>query len=247
VSLDYTRIDKRQEIVNFHNGDMTYFLAHEDQFPGRVTRAPLTDADRAEGYAVGVVTAIDTTSFNIGRTFVEAVDAQGDYLIPTQRLGDFRLRAAATWQPHLRRKADPESPVVDYVGYADGPLAWRANGGLDWSKGATTVGFNVSYYARYRVYDRLDTAATAAALTLWQGSPWVRAQAYVDLFATRQLSFGKVSGARELQVRFGVQNVLDSSPPVIARPVVFGFTSFNYSSYGDPRRRRFELSLVGHF
>jgi outer membrane receptor protein involved in Fe transport len=247
VSLDYTRIDKRQEIVNFHSGDMTYFLAHEDQLPGRVTRAPLTDADRAKGYAAGVVTAIDTTSFNIGRTFIEAIDAQGDYLIPTQRLGDFRLRAAATWQPHLRRKADPESPVVDYVGYADGPLAWRANGGLDWSRGATTVGFNVSYHARYRVYDRLETAANAAVLTLWQGSPWVRAQAYVDLFATHQLTFGKVSGARELEVRFGVQNVLDSSPPVITRPVVFGFTSFNYSSYGDPRRRRFELSLVGHF
>jgi iron complex outermembrane receptor protein len=247
LSVDYTRIDKRQEIVNFHSGDMTYFLVHEDQYPDRVTRAPLTDGDRAKGYAAGVVTAIDTTSFNIGRTSIEAIDAQGDYLIPTERLGDFRLRAATTWQPHLRRKANPENPVVDYTGYANGPLAWRANGGLDWSKGATTLGFNLSYWGRYRVYDRLETAASAAALTRWQGSPWVRAQAYVDVFATHTLTFDKASGPRDLQIRAGVQNVLDSSPPVIARPVRFGFTSFNYSPYGDPRRRRFELSLVGHF
>ncbi|MFZ0266160.1 TonB-dependent receptor plug domain-containing protein [Caulobacter sp.] len=247
LSVDYTRIDKHQEIVNFHSGDMTYFLVHENQYPDRVTRAPLTDGDRAKGYASGVVTAVDTTSFNIGRTSIEAIDAQGDYLIPTEHMGDFRLRVAATWQPHLRRKADPESPVVNYVGYADGPLAWRANGGLDWSNGATTLGFNVSYYGRYRVHDRLETAANAAVLTQWQGSPWVRAQAYVDLFATHKLTFGKTSDPQDLEVRFGVQNVLDSSPPLIARPVRFGFTSFNYSPHGDPRRRRFELSLVGHF
>jgi iron complex outermembrane receptor protein len=41
--------------------------------------------------------------------------------------------------------------------------------------------------------------------------------------------------------------VLDHSPPLVARTVGFGLTSFNYSTYGDPRRRRFELSLVGHF
>jgi iron complex outermembrane receptor protein len=247
VSVDYTRIDKRQEIVNFHSGDMTYFLAHENEFPGRVTRAPLTDADRAKGYMAGVVTAIDTTSFNIGQTFIEAIDAQGDYLIPTRHLGDFRLRAATTWQPRLRRKADPGSAVVDYVGYADGPLTWRANGGLDWSKGATTVGFNVSYYGRYRVYERLETPANAAILSLLQGSSWIRPQAYVDLFATHKLTLGGASGARDLLVRFGVQNVLDGSPPIVTRPIRFGFTSFNYSPYGDPRRRRFELSLIGHF
>jgi iron complex outermembrane receptor protein len=248
VSVDYTRIDKRQEIVDFHGGDMAYFLQHEDLFPGRVTRATLTEADRAKGYSAGVVTAVDTTSFNIGRTLVEAVDIQSDYLFPTTRLGDFRLRAATTWQPRLRRQTDPQSAAVDYVGYADGPLAWRANGGADWSKGGTTLGFNVSVYGGYRVYDRLDGPDQIKILTLWQGGTRVPAQAYVNLFATRQITFAKASGApRELEVRFGVQNVLDHSPPVLAQRVEFGLTNFNYSTYGDPRRRRFDISLVGHF
>jgi iron complex outermembrane receptor protein len=246
VSIDYTRIDKRNEIVSFHPGDMTYFLRNEAQYPDRVKRAALTDADRAKGYSAGAVTAVDTTSFNIGRTFVEAVDVQGDYLFPTTRLGDFRVRAAATWQPHLRRRTNPESAVVDYVGYADGPLAWRANGGADWSKGSTTVGFNLSVHDAYRVFDRLETAADIALLTLWQGAQRIPAQAYLDLFATHRITFSE-GGPRDVQIRFGVQNVLDHSPPLVARTVGFGLTSFNYSTYGDPRRRRFELSISGHF
>jgi outer membrane receptor protein involved in Fe transport len=248
LSIDYTRIDKRQEIVSFHNGDMSYFVRNETQFPGRVTRAALSDADRAKGYAAGAVIAIDTTSFNIGRTLVEAIDVQGDYLIPTARLGDFRLHAAATWQPRLRRRANPETQVVDYVGYADGPLAWRANGGADWSRGGTALGFNVSVYDSYRVFDRLAGADEIATLTLWQGASRIPIQAYVDLFATRKITFeAAVGGLSDMQIRFGVQNVFDHAPPVIARTVGFGLTSFNYSTYGDPRRRRFELGVVGHF
>lgn len=245
VSVDYTRIRKRREIFNFHNGDMSYFLQNEDQFPDRVIRAALTDADRAKGYTAGVITAIDTTSFNIGRTFVEAVDLQGDYLIPTDRWGDFRLRAAATWQPHLRRRTDPRSPALDYVDYADGPLSWRANGGLDWSKGQTTLGFNVYFYGGYRVFGRSDIAERIAQLTLWQGGDRVPSQAYVDLFASRRITFDE--GLKDGEIRLGVQNLLDHRPPVIADRVGFGLDAFNYSTYGDPRRRRFELGLVARF
>lgn len=245
LSMDYTRIKKRQEIFNFHNGDMSYFIQNEGQFPDRVIRAPLTDADRAQGYAAGVITAIDATSFNIGRTFVEAVDLQGDYLIPTERLGDFRVRAAATWQPHLRRRTDPRSPALDYVDYADGPLSWRANGGLDWSKGETTLGFNVYFYGGYRVFGRSDIPERIAQLTFWQGADRVPSQAYVDLFASRRITFDQ--GLKDAEIRLGVQNLLDHRPPVIADKVGFGLDAFNYSTYGDPRRRRLELGLIARF
>jgi iron complex outermembrane recepter protein len=177
---------------------------------------------------------------------VEAVDVQGDYLIQTERLGDFRLRAATTWQPHLRRRTDPTSATLDYVGYADGPLAWRANGGADWSKGKTTLGVNISYYGDYRVYSRSAGATEIEKLTLWQGSSRVPAQTYVDLFAHQRLSL-RAPGLQDVEVRLSVQNVLDHSPPVIAQPVGFGLPNYNYSTYGDPRQRRFELSLVGRF
>ena len=70
---------------------------------------------------------------------MEAVNVQVDYRFPITRLGDFRLHLAKTWQPRPRR-TDPQSQAINSVGYADGPLAWRANRGLrelevraDWS------------------------------------------------------------------------------------------------------------------
>ncbi len=243
VSIDYTRIDKRREIATFHTGDVSYFLAHEAQYPDRVTRAPLTADDRAKGYAAGVVTAVDTTSMNIGKTVVEAVDLQGDYLIPMTSLGDFRLHAAATWQPRLTRQSNPDSEVIDYVGYADGPLAWRANGGADWTRGATTAGFNIVFYDSYRVFNRLDAPDAVAAEVLQQGAARIPAQVYLDLFASRRVTLrGGTGGLREIQVRFGIQNLLDHAPPLVVRS-----SQPTYSTYGDPRGRRFELSLVGHF
>ncbi len=247
VSIDYTRIDKRREIVSASAHDVDYFLDNEALFPGRVTRAPLSDADRAKGFTAGVVTAVDTTALNIGRTLVEAIDLQGDYLIPTTRLGDFKLRAAATWQPHLRRRADPRSEAVEAAGYADGPLVWRANGGLDWAKGATTLGVNIAFYDGYRVFDSTDSADTVARKVLQQGASRVPPQAYVDLYATRRVALETtVGGLREVQLRFGVQNVLDHDPPLIAQSSPSD-RSLPYSPYGDPRGRRFEFGLVGHF
>ena len=110
------------------------------------------------------------------------------------------------------------------------------------------MGVNVAFYDGYRIYDRLEDPGAIPLMVLQQGASRVHAQAYVDLFAARRIVLdGAVGGLRELQVRFGVQNILDHSPPVIAQPGGLGSTTFNYSTYGDPRRRRFEINLIGHF
>lgn len=244
ASIDYTRIRKRGEVVNNHNADYLYLLRHEDDFPGRITRAPLTDADRAKGYAGGVVTAIDASNFNIGVTRMEAVDVQADYAVPTERLGDLRFHAAATWQPKLKRHNSIVGGGLEtnLVGYADGPLEWRANGGVDWSRGPLMLGFNAGYYDSYRVVSSTDTAASAAAKIKQQGASKIPAQVYVDIYGVRRWSLPEGRGLRSVEARFGVQNLLDHAPPVIATAL-----TPNFSPYGDPRLRRLELSLVGRF
>jgi hypothetical protein len=245
LSIDYTRIDKSREIVRFHSGDYVYFLQHEDEFPGRVIRAPLSNQDRAKGYAAGIVTAIDTTDFNIGRTWIQAVDFQADYRVPTDRWGDFQVRGAATWQPRLTRQVDPQSPEVSSIGYANGPLAWRANSGLDWSCGPLTLGFNANFYQGYRVASASDTAAEAARKILAQGSDRVAAQVYFDVYGARTIHLHEAGGRlRSLDLQFGIQNLLDHRPPAIVAPAA---GSRGYSPYGDPRLRRIELSLKGRF
>ena len=242
ISVDYTRILKQHEIVSDHAQDYVYILQHEDQFPGRVTRAPLTDADRAKGYTGGIVTAVDTTSFNIGRTQVEAVDIQADYRLPTRDLGDFGFHAAATWQLNLRRRANAESPWVNLVGLSDGPLEWRANGGIDWSRGPLGLGLNAVFYDSYRPWASDDTASSAASKAQQQGAAKIPAQVYFDLYGARRLTRPEGWGFRSMDIRFSIQNLLDHRPPIIASRI-----APNFSPYGDPRLRRFELSLVGRF
>lgn len=243
LSVDYTRIDKRREIVSIHSSDEAYFLAHESEFPGRVIRAPLSDADRAKGYTVGPVTIIDTTLFNVGKTIVEAVDVQLDYSIPTETIGDFRVHAAGSWQPRLSRRINPLSATINSVGFADGPLKWRANAGVDWRRGSLDLGIIATYYGRYMAARSDDSAAVAAQTALLQSSSNIPAQVYFDVFAARHVVLpGSPAGLRSLDIRAGMQNLFDHRPPIIVDPA-----TANYSLYGDPRLRRFDLCVVGHF
>ncbi len=243
LSIDYTRVDKRNEIVSFHDDDPRYFLANEAEFPDRVIRAPLTDTDRARGYTAGIVTAIDTSSFNIGKTQVNAIDVQLDYRIPAERLGDIDIHAAASWQPRLTRQVARDRAPVNSAGYADGPLIWRANGGIDWQRGPHDLGFVATYFDSYRVAKSSDSAPTAAQAAALQGARRIPAQIYFDLYASRHISLPNApAGVTSVDLRFSVQNVLDRQPPIIVDP-----STANYSLYGDPRLRRFELSVIGRF
>ncbi|MES3100580.1 TonB-dependent receptor plug domain-containing protein [Sphingomonas faeni] len=240
ISVDYTRIRKTGEIVRVHSQDYAYFFQNEQRLTGRVVRAPLTEADRARGYTGGVVTGIDTTAFNLGETKVDAIDLQVDYHVPVRGLGGLKFQGAATWNPSLRRYGGPETTTTNYAGYSDGPLNWRANGGVEWSYGAQTLGFMATFYGDYRIAAAQDDAATADGLALIQGGPKIPSQLYFDLFASRTIRLPE--GRRSLELRVGMQNVFNHSPPIIVAEY-----GNNYSAYGDPRLRRFELNVAMRF
>lgn len=241
ASLDYTRIDKTREIVGAHSGDLQYFIDDEDLYPGRVSRAALTSADQARGYAGGVITGIDTTALNTGRTVVEAVDLQVDYRLITGA-GDIALRSGATWQPRLSRRKGLDDRRYNLVGHGDGPLEWRSTSAIDWNKGAWTLGLSAHYYGAYRIASAETSAALQDQIVRQQGAEKIPAQVYFDLAAGYRLTRSAGAGPRVVDIRLGVLNVLDHRPPTVAAT---GFIP--YSPYGDPRRRRLELSLVGRF
>jgi len=73
----------------------------------------------------------------------------------------------------------------------------------------------------------------------------VSSQTYVDLYATWRLPFLNVGPVREATLEFGVVNVFDTAP---ARETAQPYTGGpGYSLYGDPRQRRFEVTLSSHF
>lgn len=236
ISLDYTRTEKRGEISEL--GGAPYFLTNEAAFPGRISRAPLTAPDVAAGYSVGVITQIDATFANVSRTSVEAVDVHADQVFRMGRNRRLRLFGAATWTPRLTRQLSSDRPELDYVGTVDGPLRWRGSAGLAWDQDDISVQLDAQYYDTYSTtsprYAYLRATAAPA-------SPRIPAQVYLDAAMTWRLQAGgRDMAARDVELRFGIQNFLDHDPPTEA-------SYFGFSPYGDPRGRRFEVSATARF
>lgn len=241
-SVDYTRIAKTGEPVLIHDGQAVYFLENEDLYPGRITRAPLSEADRAKGYTVGAITGINVTSPSVGKTTSEAVDFQLDYQIATQKAGDLRFSSSATWQPTLRRRLEPDTEAVNAVADGVGPLTWRGSASLEWSKGPWMLGVSAEYYDHYRVTTAGQSQDVVDQVVRFQGSAWIPRQVYFDLAGAYRFELPPTALARSLEVRCGIRNVLDHDAPVVADQ-----ESMGYSPYADPRGRRFELTLLSRF
>ena len=117
--------------------------------------------------------------------------------------------------------------------------------GVDWSLGSLTVGANAQYFGSYLIYAQADVADFLAPyIAALQGSNAVPAQTYVDLDIRKRLHLRERGFASDVNVDFGVENVLDAEPP---RETTFFSGGPGYSRYGDPRQRRFQLSLSALF
>ena len=237
ISVDYTRTEKRGEITEVDIGSLTYILNNEARYPSRIVRAPLTPADTAAGFTAGEITKIDATYLNVGRTTVDAVDLHVDQSFP---LGEDRVRlfSGLTWTPRLTRQIAADRPIVKYVGATEGPLRWKGAGGAAWEHGPLTVQLEAQYYDAYVNAGAASVTAKAPGDLVTYRIP---AQVYLDAAVTWRLQrSSRQSQDRDIELRFGVQNLLDHDPPVTS-------TEYGYSFYGDPRGRRFELSATARF
>lgn len=244
VSVDYTRIVKTNEVGAL---SMQALLDNEALFPERIERAPLTAQDQALGYTGGVITQANLRSLNLAGKWIEAWDVQADYTWKTMGKGEIQAFAVATWQPHLETQLYATAPILETVGYYS-VIKLRGNAGLTWTRGAWTLGWNAQYYASYYNYTASSSAATIASAVLNQGSATIPSQVYHDISASYRWN-GNFTGWKRLlaqsQVTLGVQNVLNTSPPIIASISPFGPTA--YSNFGDPRLRRYTISLRKKF
>ena len=236
VSLDYTRIVKNDEIGNAPSD----VLLLTQFFPERVLRAPLTDADRARGFTGGAIQFLDRRLVNLANTRVEVWDLRADYEIISMNRGKFRFYAAATKQTEYITRVIPSAAAVNSVGFRDGPLSLRFNAGLDWIKGNWTVSWNSQYYDDYLV---TNSSGTSSALFIAvQGSNRIPSQDYHDLNIQYRFIGARFSLLKNADISVGIENVFNDYPPVMALGFGSSFAG-TYSFYGDPRLRRFSLSL----
>ena len=83
----------------------------------------------------------------------------------------------------------------------------------------------------------VDSAITA------QGARRIPSQSYSDLHISYDFKNAKglLDGVR---ISAGIQNIFDKKPPVVA---ISSYIQAGYSTYGDPRLRRFTVSLRKSF
>jgi outer membrane receptor protein involved in Fe transport len=106
-----------------------------------------------------------------------------------------------------------------------------------WSKGPITLGLNLQYYGSYSV-DPISFTVDGSARRR-QGAGKIGSQVTLDLFAAHQVSLTAIGGrSRTLEVRFGVQDLLDRRAAIVVG------APGGYSYYADPRRRRFEMTAA---
>ncbi|EGY01969.1 TonB-dependent receptor [Nitrospirillum viridazoti Y2] len=235
TSVDLTTIRKNNEVQNL---PVSFFLANEAAFPGRIIRGANLPGDAAG--MPGPITAVDTSAINLANSRMNAIDIQADYDLKDTDLGSFRLYAAATHTLELSSRAAPGQPSVDRAGFFDGPLKWRANVGVDWQSGSWGAGWNTQIYASYRVCMSVQTAFTCSQSETWQGAAKVPSQNYSDIYVNYGFKEGVLANS---EIRLGIQNILNQKPPTVAS----GVDQTGYSSFGDPRLQRFTLTLRKHF
>ena len=238
IAIDFSRIRRTRDVVTgLLAADV---MANEDSWPERVERAPITDADRANGYTAGRVTMIDTRNMNGGELEVDAVDLHLDWPLTLLGGGRLQLYADATYHRRNVQKV-PLKPDLHWAGYRNGPLKRRANGGFDWSKDRLSIGANLQYYGSSLVIQDGSLPVIDAQAVELQGSERIPSQSYLDVHGSWRFP---VRPANDLTVNFGIINVLDKSPPRESILVTLGP---GYNRYGDPRQRRFELGLSFRF
>lgn len=250
VSIDYSRISKTDEISTL---SLQNTLLREADFPGLIIRGPNLPGDQP-GWA-GPITQLNNTAFNVAETLVEAYDFQVDYDIVTERFGAWRPYLIATLQTTVIRRLLPTDPEINVVGFSvensvfgAEPLEWRGNFGVNWDAGPWNAGWDAQFYDSRNVCVPAAAAAVCAAAVQRQGSTSIPEQLYHDVYVSYSFDEtgrwpGLLSGT---ELRLGIQNLLDEDPPIVAStsPLARGM---GYDYFGDPRLRRFTLTLRKHF
>lgn len=243
IALDYIHIATSRAVVSTTAGDVDFFIKNEDSYPGRVTRLPLTAEDIALGYTGGVITRVDRSSLQTGGTIVDTVTGQLDYRLLIGQGGAIDLRGSATWQPRFTQRQGLGLPDRIYRNTIDGAVTIRGNAGARWTKGPLSMSIDGQFTGPYRSTEGLDTLTAVDESFIGQQGRGGRIPALVSIDLGLEYRFilpqGGLSGRpRTLEFRLGVQDAFDSRPATVVRAPGY------YNSYGDPRRRRFELMVA---
>jgi iron complex outermembrane receptor protein len=244
LSLDYTRIKKTDNIAHYPFG-VQGLLNDEDLFPDRIVRGPALPGDPA-GWA-GPITRLDASLMNIASAEIEAFDMQVDYEWST-RLGDFHFSTVATRQTHYLTQSLVGEPMLENVGLSySNPQEYSGSADLSWTHRGWTASWLARYYDGYLTQNPLFGTGASAILLQGNGGK-VPSQTYHDVYvhwsAEQSLAApGPILSGTE--VRFGIRNLFDKTPPFDA--TVYEIFRTFHSPLADPVGTSYQITLTKRF
>lgn len=243
LSVDYTHVSKTDEILG---APVSLILENEAAYPGRVIRGAKLATDPAEW--AGPITSIDVSLLNVLYSKVESLDVQLDYSWKGTRLGDFSWSTLLTQARGFERQLNVDVLPYDSVGYSAGPLEWKGNASLMWKHGSWRAAWGISYFGDYRVTSASPTATSQnAQVVARQGSDRIGSETYHDVRVSYQLPSVLPTALTNLTLSLGVQNLFNKSPAILVPLDANVIGAGTYSSYADPRLRRYYLSVQTSF
>jgi len=235
VSIDYWRIEKEDGIALIQAPQL---IILSDDFPDRVTRDPLTAADRALGYTAGLVTFIDQTRTNVARIETDGVDAQIRYDFEAGKFGEFQINANSSFTNHFRTQNVTRGAFIETAG-SSGPKRWRGRAAVTWIKNRWEATLSTRYTGHY------STATTTASPGFPTGFPFDGGRIPAFMRYDAQVSYSVPAAMREGWQRWvsgtkwtlGCQNLLNEEPSLVTNG-----TSY-YNTEDDPRQRFVYVSI----
>ena len=247
-SIDYYRIKLKDEIGAIPPGLLLQgcLTTGEPFFCSRIVRSPTNGG--LTGFSVATGGYIDQTAINIGQQLVDGIDLQGAYrLALRQGWGslDFALNGALLLSNQTTPY--PGSPSYDCAGLF-GALCATVNPRWRHVLRATWVTpWKVELSANWRflgsvaldnndgnplLFGRTFTNPNTAGPAIDTFNARIPDYSYIDLSATWNVF-------KELQLRAGINNVLDKDPPLITSEIVAGGANNTFETYDTLGRQIF--------
>ncbi|MFN7694309.1 MAG: TonB-dependent receptor [Burkholderiales bacterium] len=182
-------------------------------------------------FSDGFVDVITVKKENRGKLNTSGLDVALRWRGENTEFGRFGAGMSGTLVTEYKFSTDPRSPLVDGLGRFKDDKAvqrWRHKLNVDWDMGDLGLTLANTYLAGYR-----DQNVEGLAAPEWNNRD-VKAYSLWDLTGSYRFS-------KNLRLRAGVLNLLDTAPPFTNQSRYFQVTWD--PTYGDPRGRSYYLNL----
>ncbi len=220
ATLDLWQIDK-SDVITSPEGVL---FSDPVRFAQYLVRDP---ADPALPGIPGPITAVDSRLQNFAALKTSGLDLGLDLRLPATALGKFGINLSGTYVFKYKSQEGSGAPFLDAVGrFANDQVVqrWRHLLALNWDYGPWGATLSQTFYRGYRDQQPLSDGS------------WRRVSDYQlwDLAASYTVN-------KQLKLRAGVKNLLDTAPPVSNQ--VFYFLAGYDPTYTDPRGRTFYAAV----